>query len=85
MSTIIHVQLATRIPKELHHAVRIHCARTNVQVQHFVARALRRALARSPASFSTHAAKPAQPPPAKPAKAPPAQPRVCCDEYDEDE
>ena len=37
-------QLATKIPKELHRRLKLHCVRTEVSVQDFVTRALREKL-----------------------------------------
>ena len=39
-------QLATKIPKELHRRLKLHCVRTEVSVQDFVTRALRERLDR---------------------------------------
>ena len=39
-------QLATKIPKELHRRLKLHCVKTGVLIQGFVARALREKLDR---------------------------------------
>jgi len=39
-------QLATKIPKELHRRLKLHCVKADVLVQDFVARALREKLDR---------------------------------------
>jgi len=39
------VQLATRIPKALHRALKLHCVQANVKLMHFVVAALREKLA----------------------------------------
>ena len=36
----ILIQLATRIPKVLHRAIKLHCVETNISVMEFVANAL---------------------------------------------
>jgi predicted HicB family RNase H-like nuclease len=36
----ILIQLATRIPKVLHRAIKLHCVETNISVMDFVANAL---------------------------------------------
>ncbi len=41
------VQLATRIPKELHRELKLHCVKAEVSVMDFVVSALRDALARN--------------------------------------
>ena len=40
------VQLATRIPKDLHHRLRLHCVETETSQMDFVVRALRERLDR---------------------------------------
>ena len=40
------VQLATRIPKSLHRAVKLHCVQTDVSVMEFVVVALQEKIAR---------------------------------------
>jgi hypothetical protein len=41
------VQLATRIPKSLHRAVRLHCVETGTTVMHFVVDAIEAKLAKA--------------------------------------
>ena len=40
------VTLATRVPKELRRAVKVHCTERRVQVQHFVIEAIEERLAK---------------------------------------
>jgi hypothetical protein len=41
------VQLATRIPRRLHHAVRLHCITSDRTLMHFVVEAIEEKLARA--------------------------------------
>ena len=43
----ILIQLATRIPKVLHRAIKLHCVETNISVMDFVANALEDKLKRT--------------------------------------
>jgi len=43
--TILQVQLATRIPKELHRRLKLHCVEFDVSVMDFVTDAVREKLA----------------------------------------
>ena len=46
----VWVQLATRIPKSLHRALRLHCVKSDVSVMEFVVRALEEKLSRESGS-----------------------------------
>jgi hypothetical protein len=53
----VWVQLATRIPKELHRDLKLHCVRTETSLMDFVTKAIEERLAASRPS----AARPARP------------------------
>ncbi len=42
----VWVQLATRVPKQLHRELKLHCVKTDVSVMEFVVRALHEKLQR---------------------------------------
>ena len=46
-SEVVWTQLATRIPKELHRRLRLHCVTTEVSVMNFVVKAIEGKLAGS--------------------------------------
>ena len=49
------VQWATRIPRDLHRQLKVHCVRSNVSVMDFVSKALKEGLARRrPSQRSTN-------------------------------
>ena len=48
--TEVWVQLATRIPKNLHRELKLHCVKSDVSVMDFVVRALEEKLAREAGS-----------------------------------
>ena len=45
-SEVVLIQLATKVPKNLHHRVRLHCVRTDTTVMAFVISALKDKLVR---------------------------------------
>jgi predicted HicB family RNase H-like nuclease len=44
---VVQVQLTTRIPKALHHQLRLHCVTTDTSLMDFVVQAIAEKLARS--------------------------------------
>jgi hypothetical protein len=44
---VVWVELATRIPKSLHRALKLHCVSTETSVMEFVTKAIEEKLARS--------------------------------------
>jgi len=44
----VMTQLATRIPKELHHRIKLHCVTNDIMVQQFVVEALEEKLSQKP-------------------------------------
>ena len=48
---VVYAQLATRIPKELHQGLKVHCVKTDVSVMAFTIRALTAQLEKERASL----------------------------------
>jgi predicted HicB family RNase H-like nuclease len=48
----VWVQLATRIPKQLHRELKLHCVKSDISVMEFVVRALEEKLSRDTGSKS---------------------------------
>lgn len=53
----VWVQLATRIPKQLHRELKLHCVKSDISVMEFVVRALEEKLSRDTGSKSGRARK----------------------------
>ena len=54
---VVWVQLATRIPKPLHRALKLHCVMAETSVMDFVVKALQEKLARSGGAQKRRGAK----------------------------
>ena len=52
MNEDVWVQLATRIPKDLHRALKLHCVKSDVSVMEFVVKAIEDKLGRAPGAKS---------------------------------